>query len=215
MASVEQRIIDFVKQWRAQHGLNQDITLTQAQLELFVRDLQAQLKEVSVLPSDPAGLRTFAPDAKPIPYTGKVGDLLSWQLAEAASKSSNGKLFFISDTDAGRLLNSENFMKAVATTAGGANDAFGKAEMLRIFEGTWDANGIRSPYVIGNLVSLNDYVSYHMIVETATGEIRNLANRPSYGFRQTSSLCKSLILLVRLAGIEPTTLGFGGQYSIH
>ena len=25
---------------------------------------------------------------------------------------------------------------------------------------------------------------------------------------------KSLIL-VRLAGIEPTTLGFGGQYSIH
>jgi hypothetical protein len=24
-----------------------------------------------------------------------------------------------------------------------------------------------------------------------------------------------LILLVRLAGIEPTTLGFGGQYSIH
>jgi hypothetical protein len=26
---------------------------------------------------------------------------------------------------------------------------------------------------------------------------------------------KYLILLVRLAGIEPTTLGFGGQYSIH
>ena len=26
---------------------------------------------------------------------------------------------------------------------------------------------------------------------------------------------KSMISLVRLAGIEPTTLGFGGQYSIH
>lgn len=26
---------------------------------------------------------------------------------------------------------------------------------------------------------------------------------------------KVLVCLVRLAGIEPTTLGFGGQYSIH
>jgi hypothetical protein len=26
---------------------------------------------------------------------------------------------------------------------------------------------------------------------------------------------RKLLILVRLAGIEPTTLGFGGQYSIH
>ncbi len=44
------------------------------------------------------------------------------------------------------------------------------------------------------------------------------------GTRPDSALCnKALALarlypkgkLVRLAGIEPTTLGFGGQYSIH
>jgi hypothetical protein len=35
------------------------------------------------------------------------------------------------------------------------------------------------------------------------------------GLQTLNSLFELLKKLVRLAGIEPTTLGFGGQYSIH
>ena len=91
MTTVEtQALIDskikFVNEWRELNHIDPNTTLSNEQLTQFARDLQTQLADASILPEAKNGL-TFAPDANPIPYSGKVGDAQGFKLAETVSHS--------------------------------------------------------------------------------------------------------------------------------
>jgi hypothetical protein len=153
MATI-QEIIDYTNSWRATNGIPEGTQLSSQQQLQFATDLEAKLAEISVK-------SPIAPDANIIPYNGMIGNDSAWQVAEATSNSSNGKLIYITDTPAGQLMNNDYFKLAVREAVGDPNVADA------ILGGARDANGVRSPYGVGDILSVNDYLSERAMLAKA------------------------------------------------
>ena len=78
--------VEFVNNWREVNHIDPNVALNNEQITQFAKDLQTQLADVSVRTEAKNGL-TFAHDANPIPYSGKVGDAQGFKLAQTVSHS--------------------------------------------------------------------------------------------------------------------------------
>lgn len=173
--------VDFVKGWRAAEKIPGDDRLNNEQLAKFAQDLQKKVDEFSVKPERVAwgqyGAATpkqWDADARPIPYSGKAGDEPGWKMAKAMSESSDGKVFYISDTPAGQLLNAGRFRDAVAATAGGKDEKVGKELASTLIDGPQKSDGTRSRYAIDNIPAVNDQVSDKLMRQAARGDVRTI-----------------------------------------
>ena len=149
----QQQIIEFVENWRVTNNIDANAVLSEAQIEQFAADLQIAVSELS-FESPKSGASVIA-------YNGSNygTGIPAWELARAASDSSNGTLVYISDFDAGKLINNDNFNTAV-TNAVGDPDLTNE-----ILHGAKDANGYRTPYGTGGILSLDDYVSKQIMMK--------------------------------------------------
>jgi VCBS repeat-containing protein len=177
MMMSEQLILDFINNWRTSKGIAIDgSALSETQLRVLAVDVQGQLGQLSVRPSDPAGVRVWLPNANPLAYSGSVepNNIPAFRTAEAISKSSGGAWYYISDTDAGRLINNDAFINALSNQIGGtAESAKATAEQLK--SGSYDSANTRiSKYGIADVISFDDFVSRQMI-NTGQGDARILA----------------------------------------
>jgi hypothetical protein len=119
-----QTVLDFINNWRTAQGIaNDGNALSQAQLREFALGVQTQLQTLSVRPSDPSGIRTWAADANPLAYSGSIepNGIPAYQAANAVSATSGGKWYYISDTEAGRLNNDPRFEEALRDAVGGSD----------------------------------------------------------------------------------------------
>lgn len=168
-------ISSFLATWRSNNGFaDTDASeLSAAQKESFVRQLQAEVAKLSVRPFDPTGANTWRVDANPLLYGNKVYGAGGFQVAELISHASDGRIYYISDTSAGRLLNESGLQVEIAKVIGGAEQTRWAGQIVNgVFD---DATGERtSKFSISNLVALNDFVSERMVM-TARGDVRILA----------------------------------------
>ncbi|MEC1641053.1 calcium-binding protein, partial [Schinkia azotoformans] len=156
MATI-QEVIDYVNSWRAQNGIADNIELTPQQELQFAKDLQTKIGDLSFkAPTDGATIT---------PYNGSIGNEPAWRIAQATSQSSGGKLIYISDIEAGKLLNDLDFKEAVVRAVG-ENGALAN----NIINGTKE-NGIRTPYGVGDVLSVNDFVSQQAMKFNAKGNV--------------------------------------------
>jgi len=163
----ELELFDFVKDWRTANSISGDTPLTAAQLRQFVGGLQTKLGDLVVRPAG------WAPDANLLLYTGTVDNVPFWEIAKTIATESNGKLFYISNTPAGKLLLDSTFQREVAITIGGAipDDTM----RARIFSGEWSGDIRTSRYAVDDLLSLDDFVSRDMIIKTAQGDLKTFS----------------------------------------
>jgi Ca2+-binding RTX toxin-like protein len=125
------------------------------ELALFIK---AQIDTLSIVPTGRAPNATF------IAYNGNIGEHQAWELARNASGQSEGGKFYISDTDAGKLLNEDAFRVAVQEAAG--SFSLGNA----LIDGP-KQNGVRtSQYGVSDVLAFNDQVSLK-IAENASGNV--------------------------------------------
>ncbi len=96
MTTVE-NIINFVENWRSNNGISSGGVLSETQTIQLATDLQAEVNKMSFDPPTSG--------SKIIPYNGYIGDTPAWKIAEGASNSNGGKLFYISDLEPGKLIN--------------------------------------------------------------------------------------------------------------
>lgn len=176
-------IVDFVKDWRVSNKISGNAPLDNTQLAAFAKDLQVQVDAFSVKPQqvswhkpdkdDPHARTSWQPEAAVIGYSGDVGDKRGYQVAAAMSRDGDGKVFYISDTPAGKLLNNPEFKDAVAATAGGADFVAGDRAKNLLISG-FGANDQRvEKYAVGKVLPLDDRVSQRMMGE-ASGDVRVL-----------------------------------------
>lgn len=119
-----QNVIDYVDSWRERNGVQEDIRLTEEQLQNFAKDIQTKIGELSFKSA-------ASPNANIIPFSGMIGDTPAWKIAKDKAKNSAGKLIFIGDTEAGQLIYDGDFICAVIK-------ALGEDEVLadRLFNGS-------------------------------------------------------------------------------
>jgi hypothetical protein len=161
----QQQVIEFVENWRAAKDIDASAVLSEAQIEQFAADLQQQVSNLN--------FESPKPGASMIAYNGSNygTGVPAWELARAASENSNGRLVYISDFEAGQLLNDDDFKAAVQDTLGG-NEELRK----QVLHGTYDAVGNRTPYGAGGILSLDDYVSKRIMME-AEGNVVTLTTK--------------------------------------
>ncbi len=147
------KLIEFITDWKQKNIVNTD--LNEEQTMKFVREFQELLNQFSF--KDPLGRNI-------IPYNGMVDDLPVFRLADAVSQSNLG-YFYISDIEVGNILNDDEIWEAMR------NVFNGKIEIVEeIFNGkTVDA--VRTPYGVGDVLSLNDFISQKIMAANAKGNV--------------------------------------------
>jgi Ca2+-binding RTX toxin-like protein len=155
MATI-QSVIDFVTAWRGEHGVTGSAMLDSAQLAQFAADLELQVSQLAVVPAG-------NPNATLIAYTGETAGTKNYLIAAELSASSNGTLFYATDTDAGALLSSKPFEDAV-------RKAVGDFEMADAIMHGREVNGLREPYGVGERLSIDDLVSKNIMM-SASGDV--------------------------------------------
>ncbi|HEY5756960.1 MAG TPA: hypothetical protein VIU34_14105, partial [Steroidobacter sp.] len=156
-----QDVIDFAGAWRTNHGILDDRVLSEAELTQFATDLQAQIQQLSIAP--PAG----SPNASLLLYNGTTGELPSWQAAKLIAEQSNGKYFYISQTEAGLLLNDDDFRAAVRYAVGDVEGGD------RLIDGEFADGHRTSRYGVGDILAVNDFVSQRLVA-AASGDVTTL-----------------------------------------
>lgn len=151
-----QSLVDFVTSWRAQNQIVGNAPLDATQLNQFVQELYQQLSTVDIAPAN-------KPGATVIPYTGDSGGEKGWELAKEAAANSDGAHFSVSETQAGALMSSGAFARALEVTIGDVQLA------TEIREGRV-VNGVRTPFGIGDRLSMNDLLSQR-VMQAASGDI--------------------------------------------
>lgn len=161
MTTTTQDVISFVEAWRANNGVFGDRELSTTELQKFATELQAKRGEISV--------KSPTPGANVIAYSGQIGGAKGWHVADRLSADSNGKLVYISDVDAGKAISSDDCREAVLI-------AVGNSESVRdaIFDGSITAEGKRTPYGVGETLSLNDFVSREFMLANSKGNVMTL-----------------------------------------
>ncbi|WP_162551116.1 calcium-binding protein [Paenibacillus tepidiphilus] len=152
-------IIDFVETWRSRNGIPENAVLTADQTRKLAMDVQGEVGKLSFkVPTEGGNI---------IPYSGTIGDIPAYKIAEWAAKGSDGKLYFINDTQAGALLNNRGFMDALELAAGDSavSDALMNGKYV---------NDVRTPYGTGEVLALNDYVSKNVMLTNAHGNVITL-----------------------------------------
>lgn len=172
--ATQQQVIDFVENWRVTNNIEVNAALSEAQIEQFAADLQQQVSDLS--------FESPKPGASMIAYNGSNygTGVPAWELARATSECSNGTLVYISDFDAGKLINNDNFNTAVANAVGDPDLTY------EILHGTKDAAGNRTPYGAGGVLSLDDYVSKRIMMEAEGNVVSFTTEMKDYSvFTQT------------------------------
>src|SRR5690242_5390258 len=101
-----QELIDRVRQWRTANGVSLDGVLSDAYLAMLAEDVNEWLTEM--------GLTGPSSDAMALLYDGNLGLTPSREIAEALARDSNGNRFTLyKDTQAGRLVESADFLDAL------------------------------------------------------------------------------------------------------
>jgi Ca2+-binding RTX toxin-like protein len=150
-------IIKYVEEWRTKNTIAPGADLTPDQLIKLANDVQGQVKNLP--------FKAPVEGANIVPYNGNFGNAQAWKIAKGASESSGGSLCYISDIEAGQLLNSDRFKNALL-------DAVNGDKTLRdnLINGTWKDN-VRSPYGTGDVLALNDFVSKNVMEVNAHGNV--------------------------------------------
>jgi len=157
-------VINYISSWRIKNGITDTAAmLTEGQVNKFAVDLQSKISELSF--KSPTAL-----NANIIAYNGTIDDILAWKLAKAVSQGSNNTLIYISDTPAGKLLNDTSFITAVEAALGGDETL-----TSNIIDGS-KVGGVRTPYGVGNVLSVNDFVSEQVMAANAKGNVIVFAN---------------------------------------
>lgn len=73
----------FFANWRARNGIMAGAALSEPQIAQLAQEIQAEIRNVSVWPDDPTGLRSWKADASFIGYSGTVGSQPAWTLVKA------------------------------------------------------------------------------------------------------------------------------------
>jgi len=178
-----QDILDFVHGWRRANQIIGDDPLNEKKLAEFAKDLSAKVELFSVRPQqvswhgpdkmDPATRTSWTPNSTVIGYSGDIGNKHGYEMAAAISRDGEGKVFYISDTPAGKLLNNDLFNRAVVRATGGARSKIGELAARLLING-FDENSKRvEKYAVGNVLPLDDRVSQRMMGE-ASGDVRVL-----------------------------------------
>src|SRR6185295_5157829 len=152
----EQSIINFLEGWRADkvgEGIPELGKLNEAQLGQLAQELSARIDQVSAAP--PAGKTTL------VAYSDKIGDANAWEVVRELTAGNSR--YSSSDVEAGKL-----FSKAVETALTKATGDPALTE--RLINGTKNADGVRSPYGVGNTLSMADQVSRNLMKE-ASGDV--------------------------------------------
>ncbi len=122
-------------------------------LEHFMQELGKYVDQLSYLPDNGGD--------KLILYSGSYGENM-WRYAEAASETGEG-FYFISNTEAGRMINAPQISRKIMDICGG------DTELVARIYGNSTANG-RSPYTVGNQLSINDRISANLASQ-ASGNV--------------------------------------------
>lgn len=155
-------IIKYIESWRETNFIDGDNALTDDQLAKFTKDIESEMIELKIDFKGPVD------GANVTPYNGPVGNTYAYIIAEGLSKTTDGKVCYISDTEAGQLLNNEKFMEEVQRVAGSED------LMWRILNGTKGSDGVRSPYVANDSMAINDFVSKNVMETNAHGNVLTL-----------------------------------------
>ncbi|MBQ9234624.1 MAG: hypothetical protein IJ167_11425, partial [Lachnospiraceae bacterium] len=146
-------IIEWIKKWRENHGINGNEELSLNQAIEFTKELYGKIDEL--------GYYDLPSNAEIVPYSTDFKNTYSWKIADGLSNNSTN-LFYISDTKAGRLLNSDIFLDNVRLTLGSEKlaDSLTGSSAKYAFENS----GIK-------ILSLNDEVSKNVMERYACRDV--------------------------------------------
>ncbi|GEM_PF-1744289 len=125
-----------------------------SKLSKFMTELGNEIDKLSVAPPNGAN--------KLILYGGWNGDVPMWRVAEGASNSGIG-YYFISDTEAGKILNDGFIREQIKQICNGDNNLIDRIYGNPI-------NGNRSAYVVDGQLAINDRISYNL-AKNASGNV--------------------------------------------
>lgn len=118
-------VIDVVNSWKSNNNIVGD--LSSSQLSKFISDIQSAIDQMDF---------AIANDSSVVLYSGKSGSVQAWKVVDSATKESGGRLTYISDFDAGKMLNTGSaFEQAVI-------DVVGKENIEYVMHG-YDNSGVR------------------------------------------------------------------------
>ena len=154
----QEDILDYVENYRNTHNVTYNGLLTEVDYKSFIGELQNLISRMDY---------TIKGDSKLIPYSGTYAEIPAWQIAWAMS--SNDGYVYISNFDAGLLINDRAFIELLNNTIGGDNDATAIVEDL-----TGGQNNYTSQYALDDILSLNDFVSKTVMEKCARGDLQPL-----------------------------------------
>ncbi|HAU84669.1 MAG TPA: hypothetical protein DCW90_03930, partial [Lachnospiraceae bacterium] len=147
-----EEILDWLDSYRSKNGIAGAGQMTDSQLNKFIGELQEKIGELDF--KGKAGTEL-------IPYSGCYDYTPAYQIADAMTKG--GGYSYISNYEAGQLLNNGDFQKGLQNVVGGA-DA-GKISDTIINGKNWG----KTSY--GNYLSLNDFVSEKVMLGATSGNV--------------------------------------------
>lgn len=130
------QVTEYINAWRAANGIpasNNALLTESLQLKLLA-DVSEQFRSLSVRPDINAG---FLPDSRLITYSGNLttgglpsSDPPAFELVKVVTAQAGGKLYFISDLEAGNYLNEKSFLNALKAAIGGPDTQAGEVAKL-------------------------------------------------------------------------------------
>ncbi len=140
-------VIGVVNNWKSNNNIVGDLNFSQ--LSKFTSDIRSAIDQMDF---------AIANDSSVVLYSGKSGSVPAWKVVDSATKNSGGRLTYISNFDAGKMLNTGSaFEQAVI-------DVVGKENIEYVMHG-YDNSGVRV-----NTSSFDDCVS-SKLVKSGKGEL--------------------------------------------
>ncbi len=153
-----QTIYDALDRWIVQGGLSKADVTGQ---EEFMKEIGGYVDQLSLVPQNDG--------EKLILYSGHNDEIAMWKAAHAASQTEAG-YYYISSTEAGKMLNDDDFISRIELLCEGDKELIAK---LMGYATTGRDGVIENPherYAVGEQLTFNDRISARL-VENATGEI--------------------------------------------
>lgn len=146
-------IYEFLEKWIADNGIIK--AGDEKTLANFMREFGAKIDELSIVPSNSGN--------KLILYSGQIGDVFMWRVAQGASQSEL-KYYYISDTEAGKMILDPYVSEKLNQICNHDENLYN-----RIMGNPIDGQ-VRSSYVVDDQLSVNDRIS-NRIAQNASGDV--------------------------------------------
>ena len=156
-----QEIIDYVDLWRTKNSIKKGVPLSNNEITKLAVDVQNKIAELSF--EAPKKGANIIPYSSNVEKTGKFETFQAFRLAKLVSKG-DANLCFISDIEAGEILDSKDFRDSLHRAVGDpviANNLIDGANV----------KGVRTPYGTNKVLSVNDFVSKNVMLKNAHGNV--------------------------------------------